>query len=218
MYDFLGKKKEMCRTGERINKTVLPPHISISTWEIWHPRKPEHCLDIELGPLTLPAKGFHVPLALAKGRAPVRSLSRKPRNQRAGPSRNWWSYHSLSPNGHLPWLPCTCVFGWPSSVGSTGAHGQRQSFGACGAGKDLSSAPKWFWLPAANKSVYSHGSHWTHGETEAEGSAPALGSWTRWLVRPEGDDRSLPLDTTPALSLHVGYSRRCIMAATLHLG
>ena len=208
----------MCRTGERINKTVLPPHISISTWEIWHPRKPEHCLDIELGPLTLPAKGFHVPLALAKGRAPVRSLSRKPRNQRAGPSRNWWSYHSLSPNGHLPWLPCTCVFGWPSSVGSTGAHGQRQSFGACGAGKDLSSAPKWFWLPAANKSVYSHGSHWTHGETEAEGSAPALGSWTRWLVRPEGDDRSLPLDTTPALSLHVGYSRRCIMAATLHLG
>ena len=108
---------------------------------------PRHCLNITVGPLTQPAQGYPPHLACRKGRASVRSPSRKDRNQRAGPSRSWWASHSLSPNGHRPWLPGPCVFGGPSSVGSTGAHGQRQSFGI---GKGLPSAPKGFWLPAAS--------------------------------------------------------------------
>ncbi len=146
----------------------------------------------------------------------MRSPSRKDRNQRAGPSRSWWASHSLSPNGHRPWLPGPCVFGGPSSVGSTGAHGQRQSFGI---GKGLPSAPKGFWLPAAKPSVHPNGSHWWHGEPEAGGSAPALGSGTRWLGRMEGDDKGLPLDTThKTVSLHVWSHRRRIIPTTSALG
>ena len=149
----------------------------------------------------------------------MRSPSRKDRNQRAGPSRSWWASHSLSPNGLRPWLPGTCVFGGPSSVGSTGAHGLRQSFGACGAGKGLPSATKWVWLPAPKPSVYSNGSHWSHGDPEAGGSAPALGSWNRWLVRQEREDSRLPLDTTHKnKSLHVRYPRRRIIPTTSALG
>ena len=96
------------------------------------------------------------------------------RNQRAGPSRTWWASHSLSPNGHLPWLPGTCVFGWQSSVGSIGAHGQRQSCGACGAGKGLLPATKWVWLLAPKPSVYCNGSHTLHWEPEAGIIAPIL--------------------------------------------
>lgn len=81
------------------------------------------------------------------------------------------------------------MFGWPRSVGSTGARDPKQSFGACGAGKGLPSATKWIWLPAPKPSVSSNGSHWSHGDREAGGSAPALGSWNRCLVRQEGEDR-----------------------------
>ena len=145
----------------------------------------------------------------------MRSPSRKDRNQRAGPSRSWWASHSLSPKGHRPWLPGPCVFGGPSSVGSTGAHGQRQSFGI---GKGLPSAPEGFWLPAAKPSVYPNGSHRWHGEPEAGGSAPALGSWNRWLVRQERDDSRLPLDTTHKnKTLHVRYPRRRIIPTTSQL-
>ena len=63
------------------------------------------------------ASGIYQPLELPKGSALVRSLSRKHRNQRAGPSRTWWASHTLSPNGHLPWFPGTCVFGWQCSWG-----------------------------------------------------------------------------------------------------
>ena len=119
----------------------------------------------------------------------MKTLRIKNQKQRPGPSRSWWASHSLSPNGLRPWLPGTCVFGWPSSVGSTGARDPKQSFGACGAGKGLPSATKWIWLPAPKPSVSSNGSHWSHGDREAGGSAPALGSWNRCLVRQEGEDR-----------------------------
>ena len=171
---------------------------------------------VEVGALTHPAQGFHPPLALTRGRAQVKTLSIKNQKQRPGPSRSWWASHSLSPNGLRPWLPGPCVFGGPSSVGSTGAHGQRQSFGI---GKGLPSAPKGFWLPAAKPSVHPNGSHWWHGEPEAGGSAPALGSGTRWLGRMEGDDKGLPLDTThKTVSLHVWSHRRRIIPTTSALG
>ena len=148
----------------------------------------------------------------------MKTLSIKNQKQRPGPSRSWWASHSLSPNGLRPWLPGTCVFGGPSSVGSTGAHGPRQSFGACGAGKGLPSATKWVWLPAPKPSVYSNGSHWSHGDPEAGGSAPALGSWNHWLVRQEREDSRLPLDTTHKnKSLHVRYPRRRIIPTTSQL-
>ena len=66
---------------------------------------------VEVGALTHPAQGFHPPLALTRGRAQVKTLSIKNQKQRPGPSRSWWASHSLSPNGHRPWLPGPCVFG-----------------------------------------------------------------------------------------------------------
>ena len=54
--------------------------------------------------------------------------------------------------------------------------------GAWVPGKGLPSATKWLWLPAPKTSVDPYGSHWLHGEHESGGSAPALGSWNRWLV------------------------------------
>ena len=136
---------------------------------------------VEVGALTHPAQGFHPPLALTRGRAQVKTLSIKNQKQRPGPSRSWWASHSLSPNGHRPWLPGPCVFGGPSSVGSTGAHGQRQSFGI---GKGLPSAPEGFWLPAAKPSVHPNGSHWWHGNLRL-GEVPlpwdqGPGGWEGW--------------------------------------
>ena len=132
--------------------------------------------------MTHPAQAFLPPWAVPKGRAPGRSLSRKDRNQRPGPSGSWCASHSLRSKRHLPWLLGTFVFGVQGSVGSTGAHGPRQSFGAWVPGKGLPSATKWLWLPAPKTSVDPYGSHWLHGEHESGGSAPALGSWNRWLV------------------------------------
>ena len=132
--------------------------------------------------MTHPAQAFLPPWAVPKGRAPGRSLSRKDRNQRPGTSGSWCASHSLRSKRHLPWLLGTFVFGVQGSVGSTGAHGPRQSFGAWVPGKGLPSATKWLWLPAPKTSVDPYGSHWLHGEHESGGSAPALGSWNRWLV------------------------------------
>ena len=47
-----------------------------------HPEEPGHCLTIKVCLLPHPAPGFHQPLALHKGSASVRSLSRKHRNKR----------------------------------------------------------------------------------------------------------------------------------------
>ena len=132
-------------------------------------------------------------------------MSRKPRNKREESSRTWWASHSLSPNGHQHWWPGTCVFGWQSSVGSGVAHGQRQSYGACGAGKGLLPATKWVWLPSPNPPVYSNGSHGSNGEPEGGVSDPVLESWNWWLARPEGDDVGPSLEPTlQTKSLKVG--------------
>ena len=93
----------MLRTGEKcLRMTALPPHLSISRWEKRHPEEPGHCLNIDVGPLTHPAHGFHPPSALPNLRVPVCSLCKNPRNQKVGPSRTRWASHSLTLKGISP--------------------------------------------------------------------------------------------------------------------
>ena len=108
---------------------------------------------------THPTQGTPLLLALPKGRAPLRFLSRKHRNKIAGPSRTLWASHTLSPNGPLPWLPSTCLFVWPRSLGSIGAHGQRQSYGPVALGRSLLVC----FFPVASEGS-GHRDGWTHAQ------------------------------------------------------
>lgn len=90
---FSCKKKMQTKGGQCLKMTFLPPAKSYSRCEKRHPEETGHCLTIKFGPLPDPALGIHQPLALHNGSAPVRSLIRTHRNQRAGPSKTWWALH-----------------------------------------------------------------------------------------------------------------------------
>lgn len=65
--------------------------------------------DNQVWPVATSRPGLHQALARPKGRGWVRYLSRKDRNKGAGTYRNWWTSHSIHPNGNFPWLTGNCV-------------------------------------------------------------------------------------------------------------
>ena len=124
-----------------------------------------------------------------------------------------------SPNYHLPWLPCTCVFGWQRCFRSTGSHDQRQSFDACGSLKVLISTSKWFWLPASKPSFFPMVLTGCMGILRL-GELPL--SWddgtSGWKGKKERT-KGLHLYTTHNnKSLHVEFPRRRIIPSMSQLG
>ena len=104
-------------------------------------------------------------------------------------------------------------------MGYIGAHCQRQSFGACGAGNSLLPATKWFWLPAPKPSVSSNGPHGLMGHLGL-GEVPQswdheTNDWQGKKEMTEGLSLETPLQTK---SLHVGCPRSRIIPTTSHLG